>query len=377
MTFTSPLHFVPNIRVEQAEAKTGYTWGKPAKNSNILQHLPPTERKAFSVEDDDIVAERWMVTDDRGFPSYVRPATKALSPKDLETGEGLIPFYQLLEQYAQELLGPDHVAAYGPHLNVIMKQLDTNAEPTKGSLSVQLHPKVGHPTRPAKPEMWKGTGQTYLGWNQDMTEAMIREAVSNSTLEQYMNAITMTPDKLILVSGGLIHAVRYNTFTAEWSKAPGKDDLAKGNVKDATVSPYDRTDGKTPRPGKEDIENSLEVMRHANTFSKKTEAELLTPKQVIDQDDQGNIQWQLFRTPEVSVDEYRIMTEMVVDLSRRGLPVYVEQGSMFVMKDGEVIDEVAAGEELFLPHVLGQVTLKRRGVEPVVLQTWYAPLQGE
>lgn len=370
MTFTKPLHFKPNIRSEKADATTGYTWGKSAKDSNILSMLKEEEKMALQLSEVDIVAERWMVTDDRMFPSIVRH-------RESENGKiGETAFFELLEQYPEDLLGPEHIKEFGSYLNVIMKQLDTNSLPNKGSLSVQLHPKVGHPTRPAKPEMWKGFGKTYLGWNKDMTETEIREAIEKSELEKYLNAIEMIPEKLIVVSGGLIHAIRYDTFTAEWSKAPGEDDIKKGNVKDATVSPYDRTDGKTPRPGKEDVENSLEVMRHANTFAKKTEADLIKAKQLITEHE-GGAQWQLFRTPEVFVDEYSVGGEMVIDLSNRGLPVFIESGSAFVIHEGEIIDEISSGEEIFLPYSLQSVTLQRRGHQPCVCQVWYAPLQAE
>lgn len=370
MKFSQPLSFHPNIRSEKLDATSGYIWGKPAAASNILQQLTAEEKQALSYSKADIIAERWIVTDDRQFPSLVKAQeTPAFS--------ATTPFFELLEQFSEELLGPQQVAEFGPYLNVIMKQLDTHSEPTRGSLSVQLHPKVGHPTRPAKPEMWKGTGKTYLGWKRDMTADIIKDAVRDSTLEHYMHAIEMTPEDLIVVSGGLIHAIRYDTFTAEWSKAPGMDDIVKGNVKDATVSPYDRTDGKTPRPGKENVEATLEVMEHAGTFGKSLVAELITHKRIIDQDKSGNRRWQLFRTAEVFVDEYEINHEYQLDLTVRGLPVYCEDGQAEIVHEGHVVDVIQRGAERYLPYSMSSVIVRPTSAHPIVFQTWYSPLSRE
>lgn len=366
MKYTRPLRFLPNLRVEESTATSGYTWGRPVHSSNILKTLPLIQREQLTLPDDDIVAERWIVTDDRQFPSLV-----------VIEDETPTPFFELLESDAKEILGERHVKEYGPYINVIMKQLDTNEQPNKGSLSVQLHPRPGHPTRPAKPEMWKGWGKAYLGWNQDMTPELIRDAVKQATLEKYMNAIDLTPERLVLVSGGLIHAVRYSTFTAEWSKAPGVDDIAKGNVKDATVSPYDRTDGKTPRPGKEDVEASIEVMTHADTFHATPAEQLFTSSQELLRDGEGNSVHALFRTNEVFVDQYHVVASIRLDLTKRGLPIYLEQGSMHILKDGKVIDQLQRGEERFIPASLGEVHIQAADQFPVIFQTWYAPLKAE
>lgn len=358
---TKPLTLLPNIRWEAADATTGYIWGKPKSLSNILSMLPAQLREQLEIPDDSIVAERWIASDDREFSSLV---VQEDSPTN---------FADLLEQHGSDILGPRHWKEYGPYFGCVMKLLDTNPEQNKGSLSVQVHPKPGHPSRPSKPEMWQGEGSVYLGWNQDMTPDAIKTAIESSLLEQFMNMIELTPDKLVLVTGGLIHAIRYDSFLSEWSMAPGKEDIAKGNLKDATVAPYDRTDGKKPRPGKENFDGTIEVMTHANTFKKSEESDLLTSPKLVSKDGYGNKHHALFRTPVAFVDEYRVNTRISISLEERGLPLFVKQGQVAVWQHGQEVDVIFAGEERFLPHAMGEVFMKSEGDEETVLNTWYKP----
>lgn len=365
------IHFWPNLRSEPATASTGYTWGKPTHSSNIVRELKQlgyTEHQ-LELEPETIVAERWLVSDDRALGS------KVLDPK---SGQVTGAFYELLEKHGAELVGEQHFQEYGPYLGSIMKQLDTNDEPQKGSLSVQVHPKPGHPTRPAKPEMWQGEGQVYLGWKHDVTEDEIRAAYEAGKLEELLQEISLTPEKLVRVKGGMIHAIRYGTFTAEWSMAPGAEDIKKGNLKDATVSPYDRTDGKTPRPGKEDLEGTLALLReYEDGFVAVPEAELFTQPELLSADEAGNTLTRLFTTPEVWVHQYQITTQMKLDVSRRGFPLYVKKGTIEVLTADGTLGILQAGKEVFVPAVLGAITVKAQEGTPAILQQWYTPLRTE
>jgi len=355
----SLIHFKPNLRSEKAHASTGYTWGKPADVSNIVAILKKSgsSETQLGIETTDRVAERWLCSDDQALGSVT------LAGK---------PFFELLQENPEEMLGEAHVAAHGAYLKTIMKQLDTHADPKKGSLSVQVHPRPGHPSRPAKPEMWKGTGALYLGWNKAVTLAEITAAYESGTFEKLMNALELSPEKLVLVKGGMIHAIRYNTFTAEWSMAPGAEDIKKGNLKDATVSPYDRTDGKTPRPGKENLEATLELLSlYSDGFAQTTAAELFTEPHMLDQQP-GGVATALFRTPEVSVNQIDVATEYLWNLAGRGLPAYVETGQIEVFCDGQKIDQLQAGEEVFIPAACRSILL--RAEQASTLYSWCAPL---
>lgn len=365
--------FLPNLRTESAQATTGYTWGKPVVVSNIIKVLIAAGFSEIQSElglvEADVVAERWLVSDDQQFPSLV---------VDDETGQSQ-PFFELLEKFGDELLGSEHLAEFGPYLTCVMKQLDTNDEPSKGSLSVQVHPKPGHPTRPAKPEMWQGQGKIYLGWKHDVTVAELEQAYDAGTFEQLMNQIDLSPEKLVVVNGGTIHAIRYGSFTAEWSMAPGKDDISKGNLKDATVSPYDRTDGKQARPGKEAIQAAIQLLVESDGLRGQTEAELLTQAEELWQDNQGNRLSRLFTTPRVFVHELEIATSYTLNLEkvRRGIPMYVVSGAVTVTTADGIPKTFLAGSEFFVPFAATKVMITSLAGQVSVLNFWFAPFNSE
>ncbi|PIV90207.1 hypothetical protein COW46_04970 [Candidatus Gracilibacteria bacterium CG17_big_fil_post_rev_8_21_14_2_50_48_13] len=360
------LFFTPNLRTEAPDAASGYTWGKPAQESNILRLLPQTVSAEPGIqklyEQNCIVSERWLCSDDQ-------------TQGSLTFWQGMpVAFSAVLEKHAEAILGPQHVKQYGPYLGCIMKQLDTNSAREKGGLSVQVHPKSGHPSRPSKPEMWKGEGHVYIGWKETMNAEKLREIYTHERIEAYMHSITMDKNTLILVAGGLVHAIRGNSFLCEWSKAPGAEDIAKGNIKDATIALWDRTDGKTPRPGKEDLEGAIEVMEHADMLRETTPENLLYRSELQQTDKNGNHTRALFRTPEVYVDEYTVQTQIDLSLEDRGLPLYVESGVLNIFQKHTHLARLEAGTECFLPYALQNLQIVAEKA-PCIFQTWYAPLE--
>jgi mannose-6-phosphate isomerase class I len=303
----------------------------------------------------DIIAERWMVSDDRKFPSLVIHEN------------GVIPFPDLLLEHGIPLLGSDHLKKFGPCLKVIMKLLDTHDKPSLGSLSVQAHPKTGHPKYPSKLEMWKGRGKIYLGWNQDMTPALIAEASSQETLEHYLNSYSLN-NECVVVPGGIVHAIRYSSFLSEWSESPGIEDTR--SIQDSTIALYDRTDGKLARPGKENLLAALDLFEHANTFGAFIPS-IQSPKNI--EKNASFERWKFFHTPKVHVEEWRILKEFSWNLHDRGFPAYVESGSGEVWTDTDTINPIQSGEELFFPASLEKVTFKAL-TSPLVIQVWKAPL---
>jgi hypothetical protein len=347
------LRFLPNLRTASQEAKSGYLWGKPVTDSNILKTLFPKTAQQLGLYPTDIIAERWMVSDDRKFPSLV------IHENDV------IPFPDLLLKNGMSLLGPAPLKKFGPCLKVMMKLLDTNDKLNLGSLSVQVHPKQGHPKCPAKLEMWKGHGKIYLGWNQDMTPSLIAEASSQETLEHYLNQRSLN-NECVVVPGGMVHAIRHSSFLSEWSESPGIEDTR--SIQDSTVALYDRTDGKPARPGKEDLQGALDLFEHANTFG------AFNPSIQYPENIEKNAsfeRWKLFKTSQVNVEEWRIMKEFSWNLQERGFPAYVESGSGEIWTD--TISPIQSGEELFFPAYLEKVTFKAL-TKPLVIQVWQAPL---
>lgn len=367
MDYDRPLLFVPNLRTEDADATSGYTWGKPASSSNILSRLP-TESQAseaivFVKNNNRVVSERWFCSDDPALGSLVL------------TEEGPKPFREILDADGPQILGPIHCLQFGSYLCSLMKQLDTNALLNKGSLSVQVHPKNGHPSRPARTEMWKGEGHVYIGWKEDMTADKLRQAYAAGTVEEYLMPADLEAERFILVEGGTVHAIRANSFLVEWSGAPGAEDLAKGNIADATVALWDRTDGKQPRPGKEDLEGAIDVLEHGKGLGAIHEEDIYQLPTMVQLDGEGNLLRKLFATRDIHVDEYTVTTMVTLLLEQGGLPLYVESGTLRLERDGELLAELPAGSECFLPYAMEQVDL-RSVSGPTVVQMWYVPLEG-
>ena len=116
--------------------KHGYTWGVHAQNSYILKTLGLTN-KDLGIEPDEPVAEWWVVSDDVRFPSEV----------ELKDGK-VVSLTNILHEYPTEILGEKHFQKYGAYLGSILKLIDPAF-----SLSVRVHPAIGHPYRPPKPEV--------------------------------------------------------------------------------------------------------------------------------------------------------------------------------------------------------------------------------
>ncbi len=345
------IRFTPRILT----STDGYNWGKEDINSNIIATLPENIRKHYR---DCIVAERWMVSDDKDKSSRAH------------TSQGETSFRNLLDNHGSEILGDSHVRLFGPYSGTIMKLLDTHTDPQRGSLSIQIHPMPGHPSWPSKPEMWMGKGSVYFGWKEDMTEESIMKAIDENRLESTMNLIQLRSEDLLLVPGGTIHAIRFNSFLKEWSKAPGTDEISKGNIQDASVALSDSTDGKTPRPNKANPQRTFDIMRHAETFSAVNPQHYFS-KPII-KPLPGGMERMLFNTAEVRVEEYISMAgAFSLSLEKRGLPLYVERGTFEVLHEGKSLGIMRPGEEAFLPASLQQVTIVPKPA--CHFYTWYRP----
>lgn len=373
MDFKKPLKLIPNLRFSKAGAEQGYNWGKAVKDSNILKMLGWLDQRGSDfvlnkealakqgIDETDSVAERWIVSDDIEYPSKVLLSSKSV-----------VDLPSLFSEHSELLLGKKHVEQHGIYLGSLMKVLDTNADPKKGSHSIQVHPKQGYSVLPAKPEMWKGLGRVYIGWKQDMTSDSILSAYQQGDLEQYLNQADLASVKYILVDGGIVHAIRYDSFIYEWSKAPNLSDHDKGTLKNASVALYDRTDGKPPRIHKENIQKALDVLKHADTFRACT-GFISHPREIFS-DKEGNKLRLIFETPSLVVDEYSIASSYKLDLTDRGLPFFLEKGTLEVMKNGKVIDLIHSGEERFLPSCLNEITFVNKYHVPALFQTWFIPL---
>jgi len=367
----APIKLLPNIRSERSDATTGYVWGKPAERSSILRGLNSGEWveapeahplcRRLGIGAGDRVAERWIVSDDVKHPSSAV----------LSDGR-VVDLRALLVDAPDRLLGAAHVTRFGPYLRTVMKLLDTDDEPSKGGLSVQVHPPEGYVGRPPKPEMWKGSGRIYLGWRTSMDAGSVRAAVNARDVERHLNAVELRPGELVLVDGGVVHAIRSGTFTAEWSMAPGEADARGGDdLARATATLFDGTDGRLPRPGKEDLESSLEILAAANGFAATTK--VTTEPLVLLDVGGGNRRVQLFRTPQVSVEQWEVTARLELPDFARGLGIYVESGAIELVCSTGAVTRCEAAEECFVPAETGAFAVVSSGGSAVA-QCWYAPI---
>jgi len=376
MPIWTPLRLEPNLRFERPDAETGYVWGQPCERSAILKTLndgvpcrdprtTPSLRR-LGLRPGDVVAERWIVSDDPASGSRVAPSEAPLGGRALT---------ELLNEDPVGLLGPTHVENFGSSLATVMKLLDTHDAPGRGALSVQVHPPTGYPGRPPKPEMWRGSGKIYLGWRKVVTEDEIRAALRAGRIESLMNRFELHPEDLVLVPGGVVHAIRAGTFTAEWSMAPGGGpggspvDLTR-----ATATLFDGTDGRPARPGKEDVETALDIMRASGGFDAYCPPPLLP--RILHEGRAGDRRSLLFRTAQVFVEEWRVASRLTRLKRDRGFGVYLASGALTLHAEGSSF-RLEAAEEAFVPascELLDAVPGDQAS-EPARLYAWYAPLE--
>lgn len=145
-----------------------YTWGPGAGQSHILMELGISDGAGNVLRPDLLtrlgidsksVAERWYNSDDPQFPSRMNADGTAVE----------LPW--LIEHYAEQALGKHHVAAYGPALSMLMKDLDAAAP-----LSWQMH--IGIAEGYEVQEMPEGTG-LLLGPVEPASDAERRRLIGN------------------------------------------------------------------------------------------------------------------------------------------------------------------------------------------------------
>ncbi|NLA16100.1 MAG: mannose-6-phosphate isomerase [Bacteroidales bacterium] len=126
---------------------------------------------------------------------------------------------EVLEIYLTDLVGTTVYEACGDEFPLLIKQLNVN-----DFLSVQVHPdneraaEMHHAY--GKTEMWyvmdaQPDARLYLGFNQDMTPALLYEHCTKGTLPEVMNCITPKKGECYYLPAGLIHACGGGVTLAE------------------------------------------------------------------------------------------------------------------------------------------------------------------
>ena len=361
--FDKPLKvLVPNIRI----GKDGYTWGQLPKDSNILKLLN-LDFEEIGVEKTEPLAEMWVVSDDSTFSSTVIVNEKEVLLSDF------------LKDYGRVVLGEKHFAKYGPYLASIMKLLDAEK-----SLSVQVHPAIGHPSRPPKPEMWLVESEVaplYLGFSENVCSESLKDAYQNGELEKLLFELHAKKGDLILVDGGMVHAIRKGSCIWEWSHSPTGLEREKGDMKRTTVAAWDRTDGKAPRPGKEDIDGTIEVLNDAQNRAGKSVYEKMDLKKAICRkkniysDCSDNTVYRLFETSDVVVEEIIVADQLDFKNNENGFPIFVKSGKVEVCNEaGDCICCLKQCEAAIIPATLKNYSLRNSGKQNCVIFKWFSML---
>ncbi len=134
----------------------------------------------------------------------------------VESGRSLA---ELLKEHP-EWLGTHAASVAGGELPILIKLIDA-----KKDLSVQVHPDDDYAFRYengslGKTEMWyvldaKPDTSLVYGFNRDVSEEAVRQAISEGTVEAYLNHVPVKKNDLFYIEAGTVHAIGAGCLIAE------------------------------------------------------------------------------------------------------------------------------------------------------------------
>ena len=155
-----------------------------------------------------------------------------------------------------EYLGshPLQVMKGTPELPVLIKLIDATQD-----MSVQVHPDdayaLRHENSLGKTEMWyvlaslEGASVVY-GFNQDVEEGWIQNALADGTVEKYLNRVPVQKNNVFVVKAGTVHAIGAGIIMAE---------IQESSNLTYRLYDYKRVD-KNGKQRKLHVEKALQVM---------------------------------------------------------------------------------------------------------------------
>ena len=156
----------------------------------------------------DITGESWELSGVEGDVSVV--ANGELKGTSLN---------QLIQLYADDLLGKEVVRRFGNEFPILIKFIDA-----KQDLSVQLHPndelaKKRHNSF-GKTEMWyvmdaEKDANLIVGFNRDVTKETYSQSLENNTLLELLNYENVSKGDTFFINTGKIHAIGAGVLLAE------------------------------------------------------------------------------------------------------------------------------------------------------------------
>ena len=175
-------------------AAKDYLWGGSRLNDD------------FNFEIDiDPFAEAWVCS------SHPDGSSCLTSGEDL--GDVLRDFPEMLGTHVLQ------ITEGKAELPILIKLIDA-----KRDLSVQVHPDdkyaLKHENSLGKTEMWyvldaKGNANLVYGFNQDMTEEKVRNALVRGRITSYLNYVPIHKNDLFYIEAGTVHAISAGALIAE------------------------------------------------------------------------------------------------------------------------------------------------------------------
>ena len=146
-----------------------------------------------------------------------------------------------------------------PELPILIKLVDA-----KLKLSVQVHPDdnfaLRHENSLGKTEMWyvlsaRKDAELVYGFNQDMNETGVKNALAAGTIERYLNRVSVHKDDVFYIETGMVHALGAGVLVAE---------IQESSNLTYRLYDYDRLD-KNGKQRELHVDKALRVMKMASS----------------------------------------------------------------------------------------------------------------
>jgi mannose-6-phosphate isomerase len=319
---------------------------------------------------------------DGHFPEdWVASATRAVNPgRGHAETEGLSTVLcdgrthllsELLATYPETLLGPDHVASYGPQTGFLLKLLDS---------AVRLHLQA-HPTaRFASERLGSPSGKTeaylilsirpevhepyiYLGFQRPVGRAEFRRAVLDQDLPSILGSFRKIPvstGDVFLVPGGLPHAIGEGMLMVEIMEPT--DFVVRFE--------FERAGYVLPEEARfmgRDVDFALDMLDFtAYSANRIREMTFCRPREVASWDD-GSEEALIDATRTPAFRLHRVRTAGTVRRTGHAFSAGIVTGGTGTIEAGDVAHEIRRGDRFLVPYQTGEVRYRSGDALEVVL----------
>ena len=208
-------------------------------------------------------------------------------------------------------------------------------------LSIQVHPNDAYVQKynnslHGKIELWyiidaQPNSRIGYGWNQPMTPDLVRQAIENGTLEQYINYIPVSAGQAYFIPTGIVHCLCKGLLVAE---------IQQNSTATYRLYDYNRKD-KDGNSRQLHVKESLDVV----DFSSNKEATVVTGDNVT------LATCPYFTAEKITGDHYEGDTKNSFEIL-----FFIDGQGEIITKEGT--ETFQAGDTFLLPSSLGAYTVK-------------------